>query len=88
MALSALLDFEMQSAMWSLHCNFWSKMTPKTLIDFVDVMISLFNLTLIGGVSFSVLWWGVWGAKGGRVSESNSTACKGKEKIHLKTDEF
>ena len=49
MALSALLDFEMQSAMWSLHCNFWSKMTPKTLIDFVDVMISLFNLTLIGG---------------------------------------
>ena len=51
MAVSAFLDFKMQWEIWSDHWSFWSKITPKTFILFIDFIFTLFKTISIGAVS-------------------------------------
>ena len=52
MAVSALLDLEIQCAMCFDHWSFWSKITPKTLMLESDLIVVELSLISIGEVSF------------------------------------
>ena len=51
MAVRALLDFLIQCAMWSDHCSFWSKMTPKTFNFLLETIWIPFKFIVIGAAS-------------------------------------
>ena len=52
MAVSTLLDLEIQCAMCFDHWSFWSKITPKTLMLESDLIVVELSLISIGEVSF------------------------------------
>ena len=56
-ALSALLERLMARALWSDHCNFASKITPKTLIVLLDLIILPFNVIVSFFVWFGSFWY-------------------------------
>ena len=50
-ALRALIAFVLTFAMWLLHCNLESNVTPKILIAFLEIMNLPFIFTTIGAQS-------------------------------------
>ena len=51
-AATALFDFETLQEICGIHCNFWSKMTPSTLIVVSDFIVTLLIVISIGVVSW------------------------------------